>query len=251
MRVNKENKSVDMEARDINYILPAYVRSYLFYNQNELPEKIIFPMFPSVKAGGKDIPIEYVPPMDEIATEIAEDGKDIAEITEEEVAVLDEKDEEIKRLKAEVEALTANGRREEGRGSGEDLGFEDSTTTPEEAARGAKEQGIDADYEAAKADQPESPARAAFAGAEEGKPEPATELPPDRIPKQPPGGDIGPGVGPSDMQPRQRGDQTRTQRDLIDEPEIDEKEEKEFDQTVSRSDKGEPVVEDKPNDSGG
>ncbi|GAH64781.1 unnamed protein product [marine sediment metagenome] len=103
MRINAESKSVDMEARDINYILPAYVRSYLFYSKNELPEKIIFPMFPSVIVQGKEITIEYVPPLDQLAVEIAQDGSNIAEVTPAQEAVLDEKDEEIKKLKADLE----------------------------------------------------------------------------------------------------------------------------------------------------
>ena len=54
MRINQENKSLDMEARDLNYILPAYVRSYLFYSKNEMPAKIIFPMLASVNVLGAD-----------------------------------------------------------------------------------------------------------------------------------------------------------------------------------------------------
>ena len=236
MRVNQENKSVDMESRDINYILPAYVRSYLFYNKNEMPEKIIFPMFPSVLVQGKDIPIEYVPPLDPVAVEIAQDGAEVAEVTEEQEAVLDEKDEEIKRLKADVEGLTSQ------LASGP---FIATDAVPDDSV---------------------SPARAAFA-----EPEPSTEtivlVPPKgtppgdaeavpttppppapsvvRQPKQPPGGDIGPGSALSDMQARDRRDQVRTAKDLVDEPDINEAEEKEYEKPISRDDEGRPLVEDK------
>ena len=110
MRINQENKSMDIESRDINYILPAYVRSYQFHMKNELPTKIIFPMFVSVKAGGVDIPIEWVPPLEPIATEIAKDGNNVAEVTEEQEAALDEKDAEIARLKAELAQTGREGK---------------------------------------------------------------------------------------------------------------------------------------------
>ena len=108
MRINSDNKTMDIEARDINYILPTYVRSYQFYSKNELPTKIIFPMFVSVKAAGVDIPIEWVPPLDPVAVEIGKDGSNVAEVTEEQEAALDKKDAEIKRLRAEVEELAKN-----------------------------------------------------------------------------------------------------------------------------------------------
>ncbi|KKK56895.1 hypothetical protein LCGC14_3059940, partial [marine sediment metagenome] len=98
MRVNLDNKSLDIEARDVNYILPAYIRSYQFYSKNEIPTKIIFPMFVSVRAAGVDIPIEWVPPLDPVAAEIASDGNNVAEVTEEQEVVLDEKDKTIAKV---------------------------------------------------------------------------------------------------------------------------------------------------------
>ena len=105
MRANTENKSMDMEARDVNYILPHYIAQYLYESKNEDPEKIIFPMFLSVphpRKPGVLIPIEYIPMTDPVAAEIAEDGKDIPEVTPEHEAALDVQDEAAKELKKQV-----------------------------------------------------------------------------------------------------------------------------------------------------
>ena len=230
MRVNQETKSVDMEARDINYILPAYVRSYLFYSKNEMPEKIIFPMFLSVSVQGKEIPIEYVPPLDPVAIEIAKDGSNVAEVTSAQEAVLDEKDEEIKRLKADLAKTQAELEGTAGRY------VEDLRAIPNE--------------EATIADKPEpivSAAKAAFAI----DPDPTHQPPAGRAPKLPPGGDIGPGIGPSDMQPRDRRDLARMKQDLAEGPDIDDEAEKPFEKEIKRDKQGKPVVEDKPNATGG
>ena len=87
-------------------------------------------------------------------------------------------------------------------------------------------------------------ARTAFAEAPQlaGK-DPEVKDIPDRLPKQPPGGDIGPGLGLSDMQARNSQDQKRMARDLMEEPDTNEAEEKEFDKPVSRDKDGKPVVE--------
>lgn len=234
MIIDDKEKQILMEARDINYILPAYVRSYLFYSKNELPEKIIFPMFPSVLVQGKEIPIEYVSPLDAVAVEIAKDGTGVAEVTPEQEATLDEKDEKIRLLREEVAILSASKP-------------EVVTPAPEDLVRQQEETAAE-EYEAEHGDTPRrpegsvSPAKAAFAKAEST----ITPSPADRQPKQPPGGDIGPGLGLSDTHARDRRDQTRTARDLMEEPNINEAEEKEFDQTVSRDEEGRPVVEDKP-----
>lgn len=228
MRINEQNKSMDMEARDINYILPAYVRSYLFHCKNEMPDMIVFPMFPSVRVGDKEIPIQYVPPLEPVATEIAEDGANVPEVTPTQEAELDKKDEEIKELKAKVDSLQSVP---------PPLEALDEIETKEETAARRKKEADDA-----KADQPpaESPAKGAF----KKDTDPTHQPPPDRKPNQPPGGDIGPGQGPSDMHPRGRGDQIRTQRDLLEEPEVDETKEKPFEESIKRDEKGNPVIED-------
>lgn len=268
MRINTDNKSVDMEARDINYILPAYVRSYLFHSKNEMPEKIIFPMFSSVRAGGVDIPIEYVPPLDPIAAEISKDGSDVAEVTEEQEAALDEKDKEIAKLKAQMAELETAGRGGEEVGGTEkqpdEVGSEEPT---EEADTLASRQKEYRELETnATEEATESPARTAFAKSlgesvekaekthfeEEDKRIKAQASTikatvADREPKQPPGGDIGAGQPLSDTQARDRRDQTRTANDLREEPEIEGTAEKEFEKEISRDEHGNPVVEEKPN----
>ena len=117
MRANVENKSMDMEVRDINIFLPAYIRSYLFISKNELPDKIIFPMFPTVPHpydSSKRIPVEYYPMDSPIVADIIEDGQDIKEATEAEIAEKDRQEDAIKELTAKVKELEANNI--EGRG---------------------------------------------------------------------------------------------------------------------------------------
>lgn len=225
MRINDTDKQMEMEARDINYILPAYVRSYLFYSKNEMPERIIFPMFSSVMVGSVEIPIEYVPPIDPVAVEIAQDGKDVPEVTPVQEAALDEKDEEINRLKTEISSLQSKSVDSPLKAIDEDETEEQTAARLEEEVGGKPE--------------PVSKARAAFTV--DGNPK--HQPPPDRKPNQPPGGDIGPGLGPSDMHARDRRDQARTKKDLAEEPDINEAEEKEFEKTVSRDKQGKPVVE--------
>jgi len=108
MRINQEQKSVDIERRDINYILPAYVRSYLFYAKNEDPEKIVFPMFRSVPhphKPGVEVPIEYIPDDSPVAVEIAKDGDSIPETTPEMEAEADKNEDEYNTMKARIAEL--------------------------------------------------------------------------------------------------------------------------------------------------
>jgi hypothetical protein len=103
MRINIENKTIDIEQRDINFILPAYLRNYLFYSNNEMPDRIVFPMFESVPNGvGGVVQIEFIPYLDPAAIEIAFDGSNIAEVTDTQLAELESKDLEIERLKAQL-----------------------------------------------------------------------------------------------------------------------------------------------------
>ena len=200
-----------MESRDLNYILPAYVRSYLYYSKNEDPEKIIFPMFPNAPhpyKQGVTIPIEYVPPLEPIAIEITQDGSNVAEVTLAQEAAIDEKDEEIKRLKEELGTLRT---------------VVSEVETPKSV----------------------SPAKAAFAKPKQPK---VFNVGPDqpplgRKPKMPASGDIGPGTPLSDMHKRDNRDGKRMRRDLKDEPDIDESEEKEYEKDIKRDEKGNPIIE--------
>jgi len=211
MRVNKETKSVDIERRDLNYILPAYIVSYLFNCQNEDPERITFPLYPSVphpRKPGVMIPIEYVPPESPVAVEIKEDGSNVAEATEEQIRQLDEKEDEIKRLKEELDGLRA-----------QESKLIESGALAEEASIPAEEV---------------SAARAAFA-----EPEPVPHvdekvaLPPedaahyvlDRQPRQPPGGALPPGTPLDDMQSRNTRLDSMVARDIAPQPDVNEEEE--------------------------
>lgn len=110
MRVDDERKSVDIERRDINYILPAYIRLYLFQTKNQDPEVITFPMFESVPhpyKKGVMVPIEYVPDTSPIALKIAHDGADIPEATPEVEAAADKAEEDYNTIKAKLEAAEA------------------------------------------------------------------------------------------------------------------------------------------------
>ncbi len=242
MRINAENKTMDMEVRDINYIMPAYVRSYKFYNKNELPGKIIFPMFPSVNVPGTAgeivaIPIEYVIPLDDIAVEIAKDGEAVAEVTPAQEKQIDDKDEEIKRLKEQLAELTPTGGGGDSRG-----GLHEAATAEREIPipfAPAPEDLIRQEEEADPNLTEASPARAAFA--DEPTPEPT-----QRIPKQPPGGDIGAGQPLSNMEARDVRHEKLIAKDLQPDKEINESEEKPFEKEIKRDEAGKPIVEDKP-----
>ncbi len=203
MRINLEQKSMDIEQRDINYILPTYIRNYLFNSKNEDPVEIVFPMFSSVPhpvKRGVTVPIRWVPEMSPEAIEISVDGASVAEASEEEIAVKDEQDEMMKEAKA-------------------GLGLESVPEAGIAAIVIEDMPSLDAEVEEV------SPARAAFAEVttEEPKAEPQ---PTTREIKGPPSGPILPPGTPLDnMAPRDRADQTRVAKDLRPEPEIDESKE--------------------------
>jgi len=173
MRVNIDAKTVDMEARDINYILPAYIQLYLFTSKNQDPDKIVFPMFLSVphpSKPGVHVPIEWVPMTDPRVAEIAEDGSIVPEVTPEQEAALDAKDENVKELKQQVA---------------------DSVSPAKASMQKIK-----------------IPAKV-----------------PDRVPKMPASGDIGPGAHPDSMGSRDVRLDKQISRDLKDEPNVVEADE--------------------------
>ncbi|KKK62615.1 hypothetical protein LCGC14_3002560 [marine sediment metagenome] len=237
MIVNKDNKSVDIETRDWNYIMPAYVRSYMFYLQNESPEKIVFPMFRTVRhpVTGDDIPVEWVPEDSPIAIIIMEEGGIVKEATETEIALADEKDDEIANLRKQIADLEVVAtptpedllRQQEEDAISSEPEPEFSSVPEDEVTEGLTKE--EQNYEAARADQHESPARAAFKDV------------PDREPKQP-DTVIPPGSQLDGMGKRDKGDQRRVARDLQVEADIDESKEKLFDKTLERDAEGKPVV---------
>jgi len=85
MRVNEENRTMDMMQLDIDGIFHGFTQAFLFKSKNILPEKIVFPMFPVVHTIHGDIPIEYVPVESEVAREIATDTANVQASTPEEL----------------------------------------------------------------------------------------------------------------------------------------------------------------------
>jgi len=64
---------MEMEQRDIEYLLTAFLRAYKFYRQNTLPDKITFPMIKKFtdKESGVVIPIEFVEASEPAGTDAA------------------------------------------------------------------------------------------------------------------------------------------------------------------------------------
>ncbi len=207
-------KQIQMEQRDVNYILPRYIVNYLFQSKNEDPVEIVFPMFSSVphptKPGVK-VPIRWVPEISPEAMEIKVDGAGVAEATEEEIAAKDEVDEMRKAAKAAIEPAPALSLADE-------MGDEDAYPEELSPARAAF-------AEVAKEEPPAEPE----AEATEVPPptsSPLTDVPTTREIKGPPSGPtLPPGTPLDNMAPRDRTDQTRVAKDLRPEPEIDESKE--------------------------
>lgn len=160
MRINSSRNTMDMEARDINYFFGAYMLQYLYGNKNVDPKEIIVPMFPAVphpRVKGAVIPIKYVAVDDPIATEIIKDGSHIPETPIEEMPKEPEAAPEPQHEGGEVEVVG------------------DTTTSEAAEPTEQKEESKEAEAEV-------SPAKAALLKAQK-----------ERVPKQPPGGDIGSG----------------------------------------------------------
>src|SRR3990167_6836634 len=208
MIIDNVNKQIQMEARDINYILPPYIRQYLFYMKNEDHIEIIFPTFNSVphptKAGVR-VTIRYVPELSEIAVSIARDGSSVKEIAPEAEAVLDAKDEEIKKLKEQLAVLSPR------------TGSDDTSTPP----------------------NPTPSISQAHTNAEITGQDLANLV---RMPRQhehlaPPGEPL------DNMHQRSNTDLRMAKADMLDGPEIDEDKQKPFDKEEKRDDEGRPIVE--------
>lgn len=210
MRIDETRKSVDMEERDINYVLSSYVRLYLFQTRNQDPEVITFPMFKSVphpyKPGVK-IPVEYAPDISPIAIEITQDGADIPETTPEAEAEADEREDNYLATKARLAEVEA------------------------ELAK------LKADKKEPVEEQPISPARAAFAKVESEPSEVVVDPPtPERLAKaKMPDNPLPPGTQSDYGGRRDPRDSKRIARDLIPEKEINEEEEKEDTELVDRA----------------
>lgn len=270
MRANTIDKTMDMEARDLNYILPAYVRSYMYVSKNEDPKEIIFPMLESCPhpfKAGVTIPIRYVPALSPEAIEITVDGQDIAEALAEAAEESIHKVEE-KRYAAKDEDIKATHDAVAG------------TDEPEEIGDHIEEEKIaEADAEAEAADletdmthlteEPEPEIETELQQIEDEAADAALEVvtatdetaqeeysaehgdvpvrpasgnpPPDRIPKQP----DNPATGsPDGMQSRDARADKQIAKDLRLGEDLDEsKSQKAYDKEITRGEDGEPKVE--------
>lgn len=196
MRINIQQRTMDIEERDVNYILTAYLRNYLFYSRNIMPDKIVFPMFASIPVGDNALPIEWVPYLDPAAVEIAFDGGNIPQATEEQIAASDTKDMEISNLRAELASLQQSMNPASTVISNQDLSNLVSAPTP--------------------------------------TPVVVTPIDPDRIPRMPVSGDLGPGTMLDGMGSRDTRADKLIAKDLKDEPDIDESEQQELDHEIKQ-----------------
>lgn len=233
MRINLDQKSLDMEQRDMNFILPRYIATYLFQSKNEDPVEIVFPMFSSVPhpvKPGVQVPIRWVPEISPEAMEISVDGAGVAEATEEEIAAKDEQEDMMKEAKAEIESLSLEPPKED---------IPPATPAPEdlirqhqETAEQLQDEVADLQLEVDTSSEEVSPARAAFAEVvKEEQQAPTTDvssIPPGRIPKKPEH-EAPEGSTLSDISRRDPRDQKQVKKDLLEEPDVEEDKEIEVD----------------------
>lgn len=108
MITNVGAKQMEMERRDIYYVLSSYLRMYLFQAKNEDPEQIILPMFSSVPHPHKPdqmVKIVYVPELSPIATSIEHDGSNVPLTTPESEAQADRREDEYNRMQKRIQEL--------------------------------------------------------------------------------------------------------------------------------------------------
>jgi len=195
MIIDDKNKQILMETRDINFIIPQYIRQYLFVMRNEDPIKIVFPKFlsaPHPHKPGVKIPIEYIDIDTPLAAEITKNGSNVPE------QPLEVTPEAQADLAAEIHKQS---------GGEDEEGGSQQQQVKEDGGGSAKQQ-----------DSPIGSDRVHTTETMEVK----TDLgQPPRQPKQPPGGDIGSGH-PDDMQDRDTRLDSKIAADLKPEPQTDE-----------------------------
>lgn len=61
MIMNEEEGTMELELRDLEFILQQYLRSYQYYHNNKNPSKIVIPQVPSVidAMNKQPVPIEF------------------------------------------------------------------------------------------------------------------------------------------------------------------------------------------------
>lgn len=258
MRINDENQKLEMEERDWNYIMPAYLRSYLFYTKNTPPVEVVFPMFKTVKYGEMTIPVRWIEPDSEEAVAVATNASNVAEASEAEIAQKDVEErpsiaEQVKEITEEVLTPTPEDLLRQQQETIQQL--EDDTadkqlevdTAPKEvsAARAAFAEEPKVEDTTAIEEVPTTPPppNVVISEATQPPPQPPQPTPeptapatnakppsPDRPPKLPPVV-VPPGQPLDNMHPRDKTDQSRVAKDLAVQKEVDEG--KEIEQDVS------------------
>ena len=88
MLVDDKNQQLQMEPRDWNMIMPAYLRQYLFLSKNTDPLEVVFIMFESVQHPYKPevkVPVRYISADSGEARAIMNDGSNVPEATEDDI----------------------------------------------------------------------------------------------------------------------------------------------------------------------
>jgi hypothetical protein len=109
VRINTENNSIDIEARDINFILDNYAVSYKFSTKNAPIDRVIIPMFATTKTRYGEIKIEFVPDTSAFAKELVEDGeavKEVSPVQADELAVQDARVQHLTAAKEYIDKAT-------------------------------------------------------------------------------------------------------------------------------------------------
>lgn len=209
MIIDLKQKQLQVEPRDWNYFMTAYVRNYLFASKNIDPNEVVFPMFESVPhplRQGVMIPVRWVPVISPEAIAITEDGSNVPEATAEQLDKLEEKDREIDKLKADLLALQAQPDKAYEPMPKEEPRFNGAPNTPSsESAPLIADEPVDPNT----VKQPEHPA-----------------------------------TGQSDeLYQRQGNDLLKAAKDMAQEPALDESKQKPFEKKVSKDDAGNIIVE--------
>jgi regulator of replication initiation timing len=211
MRVNESNQSMDMESRDINYILPAYVRLYMFQTKNSDPKEIVFPMFESIPhplKKGVNIPIRWVPDTSPEALEIITDGNNIPESTPESEAKADKTESDYNEMRKKLDDIAEENAKLKAQ-------MEDSAK-PLEAVKTEDKKSSESAIAGVDSDHQPSAARVSIA-------------------KDAPGGALPPGTVSDYGGSRMPGDLKQMAKDLAPEKDLDEAQEKPAGDIVDRA----------------
>ena len=238
MRVNNETKSMDIEPREINFLVDHYMAGYLMRNNNIMPEVVTFPLYTTAHTQNYgDIPIRFVKMNSQEAWDIVEDGKNVPEATNEEIAELDRREQPtIEHRLAEMQGIGGSPDESvssEGESATSELVVQSSPIQVEEPVGDIvinipptsvlSLDDLEAMATKAELDTPEveeeapvyvsdkdaakqSPAKAALTAVKQGKQrKPATVDQENRVPKQPPGGALPAGTTIDSGAPRRAG----------------------------------------------